>query len=194
MYRAKTIELGITSKHGGCSEQQIQELEQTTGISLPSEYKEFLLSFGTLGFHDQEIAFYPVKSPALYVEGGTEIPIVNFYGLEHDEDDISVLSARYKGRLPDEMMPIAECPGGDQLSIGLKNEASGRIYYWNHNKEKMQVNLQGEMWAALTLISYTFNEFMVGIGIRMEDEENADPMIQEIKISDKFLSRLSKSD
>lgn len=127
MYRAKMRELGITSKHGDCSEQQTQELEQTTGISLPSEYKEFLLNFGTLDFHDQEIAFYPVKSPALDVNVATEIPIVNFYDLEHDEYDISVLFARYKGRMPDEIMPIAECPDGDQLCIGLNKEASGRI-------------------------------------------------------------------
>ncbi|EIT87219.1 hypothetical protein A374_01344 [Fictibacillus macauensis ZFHKF-1] len=39
--------LGITSKYGNNSSREVEKVEQTIGLTLPDEYKEFLHTFGT---------------------------------------------------------------------------------------------------------------------------------------------------
>ncbi|MCG7336901.1 SMI1/KNR4 family protein [Sporosarcina sp. ACRSM] len=192
MYSKRLSELGISSKYGCHSEQEIQELEVEMGVTLPSEYKNFLQRFGTLDFDDQEIIFYPAKHLVTHVDIEART-FVNFYGLENDDYDVRVLKARYEGRLPDEVIPIAECPGGDQLCIGVKKETIGKIYHWDHHQETMHASSEKELWQALVLLHNNFKDFIMSF----EKQEGVDPledsMIEEIKVSDKFLSRLNSS-
>ena len=107
--------------------------------------------FGTLNFNVTEVVFYPANT----VDEET-FTIVNFYSLNGDNFDLKLIINRYKGRIPNDLIPIAECPGDDQLCIGINNKAFGKIYYWDHNKEKIQVNTIEEMWEPVTLIYNTF--------------------------------------
>ena len=87
------------------------------------------------------------------------------------------------------MIPIAECPGGDQLCIGINNKMVGKIYYWDHNKEKLQVNTIEEMWEPVTLIYNSFFDLIMSSQELKENEEFDDSIIENIKVSNKFLSR-----
>ena len=109
--------------------------------------------FGTLNLNVTEVVFYPANT----VDEET-FTIVNFYSLNGDNFDLKLIINRYKGRIPNNLIPIAECPGDDQLCIGINNKAFGKIYYWDHNKEKIQVNTIEEMWEPVTLI---YNIFLI---------------------------------
>ena len=103
--------------------------------------------------------------------------------------DLKLIINRYKDRIPNDLIPIAECPGGDQLCIGIKNKAFGKIYYWDHNKEKIQVNTIEEMWEPVTLIYNTFFDLITSSQELKENKNFDDSTIENIKVSEKFLSR-----
>ena len=179
--------LGITSKYGENQIGEVEKIEETIGLTLPIEYKEFLHMFGTLNFNDTEVVFNPTNTV-----DKEPFTIVNFYGLNADNFDLKLIIIRYKGRIPDDLIPIAECPGGDQICIGINNKAYGKIYYWDHNKEKIQVNTIEEMWEPVTLIYNTFFDLITSSQELIENKSFDDSTIENIKVSDKFLSRLKK--
>lgn len=143
--------------------------------------------FGTLNFNDTEVVFYPANT----VDEET-LTVVNFYGLNGDNFDLKLIINRYKDRIPNDLIPIAECPGGDQLCIGINNKAFGKIYYWDHNKEKIQVNTIEEMWGPVTIIYNTFFDLITSSQELKENKNFDDSTIENIKVSDKFLSRFKK--
>lgn len=179
--------LGITSEYGGNSIREVEKVEGIIGLTLPIEYKEFLHKFGTLNFNDTEVGFYPAKTV-----DEEPLTIVDFYGLNGDNYDLKLIINRYTDRIPNDLIPIAECPGGDQLCIGIDNKAFGKIYYWNHSKEKLQVNTIEEMWGPVTLIYNSFFELIMSSRELKENKDFDDSTIENIKVSDNFLSRLKK--
>lgn len=179
--------LGITSKYGENPNREVKKIEETLSLTLPMEYKRFLQKFGTLNFNDTEIAFYP-ETP---IEEDF-FTIVNFYGLTGDNHDLKLIINRYEFRIPNDLIPIAECPGGDQLCIGINNKTFGKIYYWNHNKEKLQVNTIEELWEPINLIYDSFFDLIMSIQELQESEDFDDSIIESIKVSDKFLSRFNQ--
>lgn len=118
------------------------------------------------------------------------ITIVNFYGLSQEHFDFINC---YTDRTPNELIPIAECPGGNQLCIGINNNSLNKIYYWDHNKEKMQISTIEDMWEPVTLIYDSFFDFIMSSEELKEDEDLGDTRIENIKVSDKFLSRFKKN-
>ncbi|MBM6617226.1 SMI1/KNR4 family protein [Bacillus suaedaesalsae] len=100
----KLKQLGTTSKYGNTSLREIEEIEVTLGINLPNEYKEFLSRFGTLNFNDIEVAFYSVTN-----SDKEPFKIVNFYGVNGDNFDLKMIINSYTDRIPEDLIPIAEC-------------------------------------------------------------------------------------
>ncbi|EIT87220.1 hypothetical protein A374_01349 [Fictibacillus macauensis ZFHKF-1] len=134
-----------------------------------------------LNFNDTEVAFYPANTV-----DQEPLTIVNFYGLTGDNYDIKLIINRYTDRIPDDLMPIAECPGGDQLCVGINNKAFGKIYYW---EEKLQVNTLEEMWEPVTLIYNSFFDLIMSFEELKKNKDFADSTIENIKVSNIFLSR-----
>ncbi len=184
----KLIQLGIKSKYEKNRISEVEELEEILGVSFPYEYKEFLQKFGTLELNNTEIGFYQPKNI-----DEESITIVNFYGLNQDHFDLESVINRYTDRIPNELIPIAECPGGDQLCIGINNNSINKIYYWDHNKEKVQISMIEDMWEPVTLIYDSFFDFIMSSHELKEDEDLGDTKIENIKVSDKFLSRFKKN-
>lgn len=183
----KLKEMSITSKYSQRSEQQVVKIEQKYGFSLPLDYRQFLINYGTLNFAE-DIVFLPIEKLPDSSEDGYE-SIINFYGLENDHNDLKRLIERYNGRIPEDIIPIAECPGGNQLCISMNNDFRGKIYFWDHEKEKAQINSLEDLWKNIYLISNSFNELIMSFKIREEDNLDSSK-ITEIKMNDKFLARL----
>lgn len=180
--------LGITSEYGGNSIREVEKIEEIIGLTLPIEYKEFLLKYGTLNFNDIEVGFYPTKTV-----DEEPLTMVNFYGLNGNNYNLKLIVNRYTDRIPHDLLPFAECPGGDQLCIGVNNKAIGKIYYWNHNKEKLQVNKLEEMWEPVTLIYNSFFDLIMNFQELKENIDFDDSTIENLKVSDKFLSRIKNN-
>lgn len=181
----KLTKLGVTSKYAHNQTEEITKLKISE--ILPKDYKEFLFNFGTLDFKNNEIIICPPNS----VEK-EPISFINFYGLNIGNHNLNTIIRRYQNRIPSDLIPIAECPGGDQICIGIAGNALGEIYHWNHEKEKLHLNSPKEIWEPLTLLFTSFYQLIMSLKKIEETEDINDSSIVKINISDKFLSRLKK--
>ncbi|KMK90999.1 SMI1/KNR4 family protein [Rossellomorea marisflavi] len=180
--------LGMTSKYELNPIDSIKEAILSP-LPLPFDYKDFLIKYSPLNFYDAAIHLIPSLSKNTIDE---PLSLINFYGFSPGTSNLLTVMKRYRDRIPEDMIPIAECPGGDQICIGTGNEVFGKIYYWNHDKEKLHVNSQEDMWGPVTLIYPSFYDLIMSIQ-RVEDTEDMEnPTIVEMKISDAFLARIKK--
>lgn len=184
---SKLNSLGITSEYGKTPIDEIEKFEENIGAKLPPEYKEFLHSFGVLNFNDVDIAFYPSIND---VE--EKLSMVSFYGFSEDSNDLRLITNRYKDRIPSDLIPMVELPGGDQLCIGVSSKTFGKVYYWNHDKEKSQMDSIEDMWLPVVLIFNSFADLIMSFQVLEEDVTVRSSVVKSIKMSDKFLSRLKK--
>lgn len=160
---------------------------------LPNEYINFLFEFGTLDIHDKEIM---IRIPKEFKKSCNEYSMgfVNFYGLQNNNFNFNLLIERYKYRIPKELIPIGECPGGDQLCMGIKNKSYGKIYFWEHNKERADMEFETETWEPVNLLFSSFKELILNLEEQPIEENKVfdESIIEKIVISEKFLSRLKK--
>jgi cell wall assembly regulator SMI1 len=107
----------------------IREVETKLGISLPSDYKEFLLAHN--GGHPQPNAFtIPGSQP------GTWEVLEWFFGVHSGEYNNLLQKARvYRSRVPSELLPIATDPGGNLLCLSVSGPHIGKVYFWDHEEE-----------------------------------------------------------
>ncbi|WP_240419725.1 SMI1/KNR4 family protein [Paenibacillus periandrae] len=182
-------ELGITSRFGAFPKELIIKIEQKYNIKLPIDYSEFLMEFGTVNI-DHEICFPLLNKYPSARSDGTE-GIVNFYGFQEGESNLFKIIDRYIGRMPTTLIPIAESPGGDQLCIGVGEETWGKIYYWDHEQERMHPSIQ-ELWDNVYLTAHSFTDFILSFKVRLEVESES-PKVVSIKMSDEFLKLMKKT-
>ena len=65
--------------------------------------------------------------------GGNECCIRYFYGTSLESySDIRMIYEDYKGRMPKELVPIADPDFGNLICISLDKAAYGKIYFWDH--------------------------------------------------------------
>lgn len=121
---------------GDIDDRAIDEFEASCGLSLPSEYRSFLLKYN-VGCPKKNGFFYKHVEK---IKRGDEPDgsISYFYGLSGNETwrlqwayEIYVKNSR----IPKEYLPIATDPGGNNLCIGVGEGNYGKIYFWDHEKE-----------------------------------------------------------
>lgn len=93
---------------------------------LPDDYKEFLQKYG---------GTYITRDGRFLSEYSSTSYSAMFYGLTNDQDSLKENIADYLERMPSSIIPFADADGGDKLCIGVKGDAFGKIYFWNHEKE-----------------------------------------------------------
>lgn len=114
-------------------DQEILNLENEFDISFPEDYKKFILKYGETTC-ENDIGYIAKKNNILSLENSYEM-IVDFYGLESNNFNLCKLINTFLGRMPYSIIPIADCPGGNQICIGVKGEVLGKVYLWDHEKE-----------------------------------------------------------
>lgn len=185
----KFKELGITSKSGIQPEYLVGKLEEEYSVRLPSLYRFFLVNYGSLNF-SCDITYNSVEQhPSM-----GDRSIVNFYELQENANGIKESIDCYLGRLPENLIPIAECPGGDQLCIGIR-DVEDKVYFWNHDQEMMFPSID-ELWNNIYLVADSFLDFIVSFKI-IEHEEGTESNLSgikmsEIRMSDKFKELLNR--
>ncbi len=114
------------------SEKTINQLEQTIGYNLPDDYKVFLTNYGGVAFYSY---------PSFAIQGTTKPDSASIldtcYGIlpGYPLEDIATLHADYKGRIPADLLPVGEDPGGNIICLGLVGERNGKVYFWDHHGE-----------------------------------------------------------
>ena len=96
--------------------------------------------------------------------------------------------------MPNSIIPIAECPGGNQLCIGIGEQNNGNVYFWDHENELEAKRMLGidrfseinNYWDNIFLVAQSFYDFIMCLEV-MEDLESNDDDLVEIWLSDDLL-------
>ena len=108
--------------------------EKSLGITLPDDYKQFLLQ-NNGGYPSEELVFTLDDSQSV---------LSHFYTLGLPTDDILSLEECLKQfvvtrRIESNYLPIADDAFGNQLCLRLSGREHGQVYFWDHeaNEGKM---------------------------------------------------------
>jgi cell wall assembly regulator SMI1 len=107
------------------SEAEVAQVESELGVRLPDQYREFLLKYN--GGSPQPPAFR-------YGTGPYTDSLVQIFNCIRPGDytDLRKQAQVFKGRVPDDMLPIAADPFGNIIAIGVKGDATGKVFFWDH--------------------------------------------------------------
>lgn len=136
----KFLELGITEvpEASKASEleknSEIDKIEKIYNLSIPFDYKNFLMEFDALNF-ENDAHFKPIEiNPHVKSSGFQEIAF--FYTLI-GTDSILSIKKRYSNEISQRFIPIADMPGGNQLVLSADTGSKdyGMVYLYDHETE-----------------------------------------------------------
>ncbi|WP_318010246.1 SMI1/KNR4 family protein [Bacillus sp. 28A-2] len=130
-----------------------------------SDYKSFINEYGECWIEDN-VYTYLREKPVWLV--GESVPVELFYGLEQNDYDIREAIKTYKEQLPE----IADVDGGDLICLDVSEINQGKIYFWDHEL--------GDGEQDLFLIANTFTEFIEGLFIVEDDDDDISSIYMEI--------------
>jgi hypothetical protein len=116
---------------------EVRSIEGGLRTELPPEYVAFLLSYGAVAFAEI-VEFEPVVPlpPPISDDGAGFINY--FYGAARSVIApgfwLSKAIEVYKGRMPENVIPIAD-DSGNKICIGTAGDERGRVFYWDHHDE-----------------------------------------------------------
>jgi len=135
----------------------IRELETRLNFKLDDKYTAHLLKYN--GGSCEPSIFKFIEN-----EVETESSIRAFFAVKSgDEDDIEENFEVYKSeskRMPDSIFPIAYDSFGNLVCI---NSTSGKVYFWNHEKEVDYSIESDEVRTNLHFIAEDFEKFLEGL-------------------------------
>lgn len=110
------------------SAQDLEEFEERVGVTLPDEYRQFLLTvnggWATTDFH------HPLTA-----DGDFGIDCLYGIGIEDEYRSMERSLEAYEGRYPSEFLPVGEDPGGNLVLIQWRGDDVGSIHFWDHEEE-----------------------------------------------------------
>lgn len=112
------------------TQEDITSLEQEIGKVFPESYKSFLLEYnGGLPAPDS----FPIEG----MPGNPYGVIQEFLGIDCPIESSNLKGAYddFKGRMPDNLFPIACTPSGDILCLSLSGDDIGAIVLWDFYQE-----------------------------------------------------------
>ncbi|MCP3742657.1 SMI1/KNR4 family protein [Rossellomorea sp. BNER] len=146
--------------------ENLNNIDKKYDIFIPNEFKEFLLIYNEV-FFDNEVRFKPIESSPWTTTEGTQY-FEGFYGLS-GQDNISEQIECYENQIPNCLIPIGECPAGNLICLGVKEDTFGKIYFWDHENELQAKLMVGKdivtndinlYWDNLYLVSESFLDFL----------------------------------
>lgn len=125
----------IQDSYAKLTDEDLNRWEEEIGAKLPEGYRRFLLTHN--GGCLKERVVYSGKNKY----GGT---VDEFLALELDANaNGGDLRWNYQtfvkdGRMPAELIPIADTPLGDVICLGISKERWNQVYLWNHEEEAVE--------------------------------------------------------
>lgn len=133
------------------SAQALADFERRIGATLPTVYRDFLLSKN--GGRPKRRVF---EIPG---QGEDNVRYIFGLGMAHASMDLEVWIERSADRFPAGMLPIGSDSFGNLIVLQVDGEATGRVLFWDH---------EAEVSASLTEISRSFTDFLAEL--RLEEE------------------------
>ena len=132
-------------------EAAVAAFEARIGRPLPDEYRRILLAFNGGRPKPDGFRFALRRGPY------TDSAVNWFYGLgSSPANDLDWNRDQVRLRMPPELLPIADDPGGNQICLGIDGDARGKVYFWDHERE-------GAGWTNVDLVADSFEAFLRGL-------------------------------
>ena len=159
-----------SNSFGRLSKSQLAAFERAHRLSLPADYRRFLLRHNGGEPHPNVVDF---------VEGGcaTSSDVRVLYGV-YDADLLTSLThqlAVYRGRIVPEGLAIAEDSGGNQYVLIVAGERAGQVFFWDHEQET-----DSPGYSNLHFIGASFSAFLDALHATVDrDEPETDRIVRE---------------
>ncbi len=138
-FEAKFRQLGglvpIGETFAPISEAELSSIENTLVVTFPSDYRLFLVQYGCATF-EEYVDFQPLDRLPSHISAEGTGHFAYFYGAESEEaNSLSSNIKAFRGRIPGTMIPIGDDGGGNQICLGIRGTALGKVFYWDHEAE-----------------------------------------------------------
>ena len=157
------MEIRDPEPHGPLSQESLAQFEQAHGLTLPSDYREFLLEFN--GGTPSPSSFW-ISAPA------DASGIQQFYGLHDGPSWLSIRTYVENPTIgvPTGMLPIGDDGVGDWICIGISGSRDGRIYFVDHEVHPFD---DPESMEGITQLADSFKSFLASLMHHPEDVQDA---------------------
>lgn len=148
---------------------RLAALEKKLGISLPAQYRQFLLKHN--GGHPNRACFHYKHLRGPYTDSEvTQFLAVTRSRTYNFEQLFQLLKVQNKW-LPDNLVPIADDAFGNSVCISVAGDDRGAIYF--REAELVHVDFDNldepDIWDGIFLIADTFDEFLRGLTDKPRD-------------------------
>lgn len=131
------------------SEEELAAFEQAYQIHLPAEYRDFLLRYNggmpKRRIFDIDMDGFP-----------NSIPIQLFSGVSQTHPlGLQATMATFVGRMPANLIPIANDSFGNPICLSVSGEDTGYVYFWDRDMEQEEPD-----YSNVYFIAKSFNAFL----------------------------------
>jgi hypothetical protein len=144
----------IIDPHRPTSRQEIDSFEQRMSIKLPLEYRNWLLKYN--GGSPRPRVFRAGSGPEQWTSCVAWFYAIYEGRLSNLEREITTFKIK-ETRIPKDLIPIADDPGGNQICLGYEGPNLGKVFFWDHERE-----CDGS-YDNCYLIANSFNEFIASL-------------------------------
>ena len=123
------VELLPRAVAGADAEAALLELETAIGVRLPAGYRQFLPAWGG-AFLPGSVLFQVGGNPPFGNQGLLDVV---FGLLPGNGYDVAENWRGAEGRLPNDLLPVAQDPGGNLICLGIRGPRTGHVLFWDHN-------------------------------------------------------------
>ncbi|WP_339527211.1 SMI1/KNR4 family protein [Pseudomonas sp. EA_35y_Pfl2_R111] len=153
------MKIKVTPIADSVNEDVIKRFEEALGSKLPEDYRGFMLDHN--GGDPEERCVFKLKG----VDGPYSESLVRYLFAFSAETDESI-EYNYEvytlaKRLPENILPIGEDPGGNLICLSFQGEDAGKVYFWDHEQEGLTES--SSTYSNLQIIADNFYEFIDGL-------------------------------
>jgi hypothetical protein len=138
--------------YGSRAEEKLHLFEQTLGIALPLQYREFLENYN--GGQPKPNGFWITKN-----QDGSEIH--QLYGL-HDGPTWYSIDCKDRYGIPEGLLSIGDDGIGNSICIGLFGDKRGTIYFIDH---ELSSGVAIDSMTGVTKIADSFSQFLATLQV-----------------------------
>jgi hypothetical protein len=141
------------------TEEDLAQAERRMRCAIPPAFRSFLLAHNGGRPIPGVFAIHGVGSGEVVDESRVR----SFFGIhiEHHYNSLEDVVEIYRGRLPSNIIPIADDPFGNVIGLAIDGEQEGAVYFWDHELEVEPGETPHPN--SLLFVAPSFEEFLNGL-------------------------------